>query len=158
MLQKGYTLIELLAVISIISIVVVVSPVTRNIYRTAETIITVRNIMMDLRWARYKAIDENKSIRVRVYKKDNIYKKDKDFKADYIIYNKEDNKVLKEGTYPGYMVLYKNLNEKRITDEYYDRIEFKDDGTALHGTVGLKYGSKLYKIVVSQLGRVRLAK
>ena len=158
MLQEGYTLIELLAVISIISIVVIVSPITRNIYRTGETIITVRNIMLDFRWARYKAIDQNKSIKVRVYRKDNIYKKDKDFKSDYIIYNEEDNRVLKEGTYPGYMVLYKNLNEKRITDDYYDRIEFRYDGTALHGTIGLKYGSKLYKIVVSQLGRVRLAK
>ena len=158
MFNKGYTLIELLAVISIISIVVVVSPVTRNIYRTAETIITVRNIMMDMRWARYKAIDDNINIKVKVYRSDNIYQKDKNFKSDYIIYKEKDNKLIKKGTFPGYLILYKNLNETRITDDYYDRIEFKADGTALHGTIGLKYGTKIYKIVVSQLGRVRLAK
>ena len=158
MFEEGYTLIELLAVITVISIVVVVSPVSRNIYRSVKTFIVVQNIMMDFRWARFTAIDQNRELKIRVYSQDDIYKRDQDLKKDYIIYEENSNKILREGTYPNYLILYKNLNPKRITADYYERIEFKYDGTALHGTIGLKYGNKIFKIVVSQLGRVRLAK
>ena len=158
MFEEGYTLIELLAVITVISIVVVVSPVSRNIYRSIKTFIVVQNIMMDFRWARFTAIDQNRELKIRVYSHDDIYKRDQDLKKDYIIYDESSKKIMKEGTYPNYLILYKNLNPKRITADYYDRIEFKYEGTALHGTIGLKHGSQIFQIVVSQLGRVRLAK
>ncbi|MDZ7672744.1 MAG: prepilin-type N-terminal cleavage/methylation domain-containing protein [Halanaerobiales bacterium] len=157
-LNKGFTLIEVITVIAVISTLVVVSPTTRSIYKTFETIITVRNIMMDFRWARYRAVDQNINIGIKVYRADDIYKKDSDNKNDYLIYNTDNNKILKKGTFPGYLVIYKNLNEKKIINDYYDRIEFKYNGTALHGTVGFSYGSRIYKIVVSQLGRVRVEK
>ena len=158
MYQKGYTLIELIIVISVISIVVVVSPVSRNIYRTLETLVSVRNMMLDFRWTRYQAIKDNRELRVKVYRADDIYRKDEDSDIDYVIFDDNNNEIIRSGSYPNYLVLYKNLNEKRITDNYYDRIKFNNDGTALHGTVGLKYGTKMYKIVVSRLGRVRIAK
>lgn len=156
--QKGYTLIELVVVVAVISIIVVVSPVSRNLYRSLETLISVRNIIMDFRWARMKAIEDNKDLRIRVYKDDNIYKKDKDFQSDYIIYEESSGEIIRSGVFPDYLILYKNLNEVRINKDYYERIKFRYDGTASHGTVGLKLGSRIYKIVVSQLGRVRLAK
>jgi len=156
--QKGYTLIELIIVISVISIVVVVSPVSRNIYRTLETLVSVRNMMLDFRWARYQAIKDNRELRVRVYRADDLYREDEDSDIDYIIYDEKNDEIIRSGSYPNYLVLYKNLNEQRITDNYYDRIKFNYDGTALHGTIGFKYGAKVYKIVVSRLGRVRIAK
>ena len=158
MSQDGYTLVELLVVITLISVVVVVSPMSRNIYRTFETIITINNVMTDFRWARYKAIEGNREIRIRVYSDDEIYKNDKDLAKDYVIYDDLSNEIIKEGTYPKYLILHKNLNEVRITDDYYDRIKFRYDGTALHGTIGFQFGNKIYKVVVSRLGRVRLAK
>ena len=157
-LNRGFTLIEVMTVIVLISTLVIVSPITRSIYKTLETIITVRNIMLDFRWARYTAVDKDINVGIKIYRADDIYKKDIDNKNDYLIYNKNNNKILKKGTFPGYLVLYKNLNEKKIMTDYYDRIEFKYNGTALHGTVGFSYGSKIYKIVVSQLGRVRIEK
>lgn len=158
MYQKGYTLIELITVISVISIVIIVSPVSRNIYRTLETLVSVRNIMLDFRWARYQAIKNNRELRVKVFKEDDLYQEDEDSDIDYIIFDDNSNEIVRHGNYPNYLVLYKNLNEKRITDDYYDRIKFNHDGTALHGTVGFKYGAKMFKIVVSRLGRVRIAK
>ncbi len=157
MSQKGYTLIELITVISVISIVVIVSPASRNIYRTVETLVSVRNMMLDFRWARYQAIKDNRELRVKVFRADDLYQQDGDSDIDYIILDDKSDEVIRSGSYPNYLVLYKNLNEKRITDDYYDRIKFNNDGTALHGTVGFKYGAKLYKIVVSRLGRVRIA-
>ncbi|MFO7814763.1 MAG: GspH/FimT family protein [Halanaerobiales bacterium] len=158
MAQKGYTLIELIVVISVISIVVVVSPVSRNIYRTLETLVSVRNIMLDFRWARYQAINDNRELRVKVFREGDQYEEAGDSELGYIIFDDHSNEILRSGSYPNYLILYKNLNEKRVTKDYYDRIKFKYDGTALHGTVGFKYGSRIYKIVVSRLGRVRIAK
>jgi prepilin-type N-terminal cleavage/methylation domain-containing protein len=157
-LNKGFTLIEVITVIAVISTLVIVSPITRSIYRTFETVIAVRNIMLDFRWARYTAVDRNINIGIKVYRADDIYKKDSNHENDYLIYNADTAKVLKKGNFPGYLVIYKNLNEKKIMTDYYDRIEFKYNGTALHGTVGFSYGSIIYKIVVSQLGRVRIEK
>jgi len=157
-LNKGFTLIEVMTVIAVISTLVIVSPITRSVYKTLETIITVRNIMMDFRWARYTAVDKNINMGIKVYRADDIYKKDSDNENDYLIYNKQTNKILKKGTFPGYLVIYKNLNEKKIMTDYYDRIQFKYNGTALHGTVGFSYGNRIYKLVVSRLGRVRVEK
>ena len=158
MYQKGYTLVELVVVISVISIVVIVSPVSRNIFRTVETLVSVRNMMLDFRWARYQAINSNRELRVRVYRTDDLYREDEDADIDYIIFDDNNDEIIRSGSYPNYLVLYKNLNEVKITDNYYERIKFNYDGTALHGTVGFKYGAKMYKIVVSRLGRVRIAK
>lgn len=113
---------------------------------------------MDLRWARYKAIDENRELRIRIYRDANCNQNSRACTKDYMIYDVDSLKVVKKGNYPAYLNLYKNLNAKKVTADYYERIKFKYDGTALHGTVGFKYGSNIYKIVVSQLGRVRVAK
>jgi len=156
--NKGYTLLELLTVVTIISLLVIISPISRSAYRIMETLITVQNMKMDLRWARYKAIDENRELRIRIYRDAHCNHNSRACTKDYMIYDVESLKVVKKGNYPGYLILYKNLNAKKVTANYYERIKFRYDGTALHGTVGLKYGNNIYKIVVSQLGRVRVVK
>lgn len=156
MYEKGFTVIELLAVITIISILIIVSPFSRSLYRSIETFIVINKIMTDLRWVRYQAVFNNKDYKVRFYSKDELFKKDDDKESEYIVYDDNSKEVIKEGKFPGYLILYKNLSQKKINSKYYERIKFNGEGTASHGTVGFGLGNKVYKIVVSRLGRVRV--
>lgn len=158
--EKGFTLIEILIIIIIISLVSTFFVLKISDVYDITLEATIDNIVYDLRWARIQAILNNKKYYFRVYRKDNIYKKDADFRSDYIIYTKNENKekiIEKEGSFSAKYTLYKNLNPVKIEDDYYDRINFTPFGTARMGTVGLKSDNeKLIKITVNYYGRIRI--
>ncbi len=115
----------------------------------------------DLRWTRAKAIADNKTYRLRVYSVDDIYKTDEDYKADYIIYYlDQDNlmQVIREGSYPDSLLLYKNSSPVLVADPYYDRIRFTGYGTALSGTIGLGDGERIFQVTINQMGRINIEK
>lgn len=154
---NAFTLVEIIAVILIISIFSLILIPNFNLAFDSSLKATIDKIAMDFRWARTKAIIDNKKYYFRIYRDDDIYKIDNDNKSDYIIYSKEDDEIniLKEGTYPSEYTLYKNKSVVLIEDDYYERINFTPYGTALTGTIVLKSDTgKLFKITVNTQGRV----
>ena len=156
--NKAFTLIEIIAVILIISAFSLILIPNFDIAFESSLKATIDKIAIDFRWARTKAIIDNKKYYFRIYRDDDIYKIDSDDKSDYIFFSKEENgeiDILKEGTYPSNYTLYKNKSVVLIEDNYYERINFTPYGTALTGTIVLKSETgKLFKITVNSQGRV----
>jgi prepilin-type N-terminal cleavage/methylation domain-containing protein len=158
----GFTLLEILVVISIIGLISVIVPLPTSLISNTNLDLVVDKILSDLRWARMMAIVNNRTYCFRIYSNQNIYKNNLNGLSDYIIYY--ENKlgqpvVVRHGEYPAELVLYKNLTPVMITDDFYERVKFYGYGTAMTGTIGLKNDEgKLVQIVISQRGRIRVEK
>ncbi len=158
--MRGFTLIEIIMVIAVLAICASMFLPFRGLVIGFKTRTIVKDMVSTLRWARSKAIILNKTLIFRIYRDDDLFREDNDDNIDYLIYYKnQDNSlnVVKIGSYPGSFKLYKNIHPRIIEENFYERIRFTGQGTALSGTIGLKNESgDLYQIIVSQLGRVRL--
>jgi len=160
MFERGFVLIELIMALTLMGLLFTTVTPVFSFLNNSELNAAIDEIVFTLRWARTKAIIDNKDYYFRIYRSDNIYKVDNDRDNDFIIYykNEEDQEIIiKEGEFSGELKLYKNLNPKLIMSDYYDRLKFKPEGTASNGTIGLKNNNEIMKqVVVSQLGRVRI--
>ena len=118
----------------------------------------IESIAADLRWARKKAILDNKTYIFRIYtRKEN----EDDNKIPYYFYIKKDGKkiIKKKGYYAANLILYKTLSLRMVEADYYEWIRFNNTAKARGGTVALaEADSKKYSITVNQLGRVRVEK
>ncbi len=156
--NQGYTLLEVVVVISIIAVLSSAAVISsRNIeqYRLDEEI---EMIAADLRWARKKAILDNQTYIFKIYTSlDNQFEK----RIPYYFYVDQDGEevIKRRGSYSADLILYKTLSLRIIEDEYYDWIRFTDHATARAGTIGLgRAGGEIYSITVNKLGRVRIEK
>ncbi|MGM0409276.1 MAG: pilus assembly FimT family protein [Bacillota bacterium] len=160
--NSAFTLIEIIAVILMISVFSFILIPKFNIAFDYSLKASIEKIAIDLRWARTKAIIDNKKYYFRIYKDDDIYKIDSDDKSDYIIFSKEENgeiNILKEGNYPSKYTLYKNKSVDLVEDDYFERINFTPYGTSRLGTIVLKSNTgKLFKVIVNSQGRVIIEK
>lgn len=157
--NQGYTLLELLLVITIIGILLTVSlPVkTSKNFKIRQEI---ESLAADMRWARNKAVLDNTTYIFRIY---TVKENPNVDKIPYYFYIKKDGKqiIKKKGYYSSSLILYKNLNFKIVESEYYEWIRFKYTATARAGTIAFSKAStdaKKYSITVNQLGRVRVEK
>lgn len=157
--EKGFSLIELLLVITIMGILFTISykPQLKNDFPVEQQI---ESLAADLRWARNKAILDNKTYIFRIYTiKEDINSN----KIPYFFYTKENNKIIikKKGYYSSDLILYKTLSLKVVEAEYYEWIRFNNTATARGGTIGLARadtGAKKFRVITNQLGRVRVEK
>jgi prepilin-type N-terminal cleavage/methylation domain-containing protein len=157
--NKGFTLIEVLAVIIIMGILFTVSyqPQLKNNFEIEQQI---ESLAADLRWARNKAILDNQTYIFRIYTVKEI---SSSTKIPYYFYVKEDgHKIIKKkGYYSSNLILYKTLSHKPVEGDYYEWIRFNNTATARGGTValaGAQPAAKKYSVTVNQLGRVRVEK
>lgn len=157
--SKGFTLIEILVVISIMGILLTITPFKAPVEKfKLETEIEI--MAADLRWARKRAILDNESYIFRIY---TVKEKTEDSKIPYYFYIKEDDKkiIKRKGYYSAKYVLYKTLSHKVVKKDYYEWIRFNNTATARAGTIALgtaEKNSKKYSITINQLGRVRIEK
>lgn len=153
--NSGFTLLEVMLVIIIIGSVSIFIPNLKESRENYELKRTVSVLKADLRWARAKAILENKKYVFRIYSISN------GDKIPYYFYTEEnDQKIIKrKGYYSAELLLYKTVSLRLIEDEYYEWIRFMGSGKARGGTIGFSYpGGKIYSLTVNQLGRVRSEK
>lgn len=157
--KSGYTLLELLLVILIlgtISSLFLIQPAQYNKYRLDKEI---EELAADLRWARNKAVLDNKTYIFRIYT--NSDSSNEQHQNPYYFYiESEGAKLIKRrGSYPADLILYKNLEYAELEADYYEWIRFRSTATARGGTIGLaEPGGDIYSITVNQLGRVRIEK
>lgn len=157
--EAGYTLLELLLVIFIlgsISSTFLVQPAQYNKYRLDKEI---EELAADFRWARNKAVLDNKTYIFRIYT--NSDSSTEQHQNPYYFYvESEGEKLIKRrGSYPADLILYKNLELLELEVDYYEWIRFRSTATARGGTIGLaEPGGDIYSITVNQLGRVRIEK
>lgn len=157
--EKGFSLIELLVVITIMGILLTISykPQLKNDFELEQQI---ESLAADLRWARNKAILDNQSYIFRIY---TIKEDNNSNKIPYYFYIKKDKKkiIKKKGYYSSDLILYKTLKLKPVTKDFYEWIRFTNLATARAGTIALakaKSKSKKIKLIINQLGRVRIEK
>ncbi|PUU89778.1 MULTISPECIES: Tfp pilus assembly protein FimT/FimU [Halanaerobium] len=157
--EQGFTLIEVLLVITVMGILFSVSyqPQFKNGFKIEQEI---ESLAADLRWARNKAILDNQTYIFRIY---TIKESADKNKIPYYLYVKEDGRkiIKKKGYYSAGLILYKTLSLKVVEGDYYEWIRFNNTATARGGTVALaeaKIGAQKYSITVNQLGRVRIEK
>lgn len=153
--NKGFTLIEIMMVLTIMGIILYFTFLPENFVINCRFDSVIDRLVINLRWARMKAILDNRDYNFKIYAEDNNY----DGKCKYIIYyESEDHTVIiRKGEYPAEYTLYKDLHPVKINSEFYDRIKFTCYGTAVNGTIGLENESgNLTKVVVSQMGRIRI--
>ena len=155
----GFTLFEVLLVISIMGILFTVSyrPQLKEDFQIEQQI---ERLAADLRWARNKAILDNRTYIFRIY---TVKEDSSSSKIPYYFYIKEDgHKIIKKkGYYSSSLILYKTLSLKIVDSEYYEWIRFNYTATARGGTValaGVRPGAKKFMVTVNQLGRVRVEK
>lgn len=157
--ESGFTLLELLLVIFIlgtISSLFLSQPAQPNKYRLDKEI---EELAADLRWARNKAVLDNKTYIFRIYTGSDS--STEDYRNPYYFYiESEGKKIIKRrGSYPADLILYKNLELAELEVEYYEWIRFMGTATARGGTIGLaEAGGDIYSVTVNQLGRVRIEK
>jgi prepilin-type N-terminal cleavage/methylation domain-containing protein len=157
--EAGYTLLELLLVIFIlgsISSTFLIQPAQYNKYRLDKEI---EELAADFRWARNKAVLDNKTYIFRIYT--NSDSSTEQHQNPYYFYvESEGEKLIKRrGSYPADLILYKNLELLELEVDYYEWIRFRSTATARGGTIGLaEPGGDIYSITVNQLGRVRIEK
>lgn len=156
--MKGYSLVELLVVITIMGILFTAVgfkvPVTKLRLESQ-----LESIASDLRWARKKAILDREVYIFRIYSSS----KTESSKIPYYFYIKKNNKLIikRKGYYPANLILYKTLKLKVVDKEYYEWIRFNYTATARAGTIALAEAGRNpanYSITVNQLGRVRIGK
>lgn len=157
--REGFTLIEVLLVITVLGILFTVSyqPDLKNDFQIEQQI---EGLAADLRWARNKAILDDQTYIFRIY---TVKENSSSNKIPYYFYVKEDgNKIIKKkGYYSSNLILYKTLSHKAVEGEYYEWIRFNNTATARGGTValaGARPAAKKFSITVNQLGRVRVEK
>jgi len=157
--EKGFSLIELLLVITIMGVLFTISyqPQFKNNFQVEQQ---VKSLAADLRWARNKAILDNQTYIFRIY---TIKENSDSNKIPYYFYIKEDGHeiIKKKGYYSSDLILYKTLSLKVVDSEYYEWIRFNNTATARGGTIGLAKayaGARKYKVITNQLGRVRVEK
>jgi len=153
--NSGFTLLEVMLIIIIIGSVSIFIPNIKENSENYELKRTVSVLKSDLRWARSKAILENKKYIFRIYTISN------GDKIPYYFYTEEnDQKIIKRrGYYSAEFLLYKTLSLRLIEDEYYEWIRFMGSGKARGGTIGFSYpGKGIHSLTVNQLGRVRSEK
>lgn len=157
--EAGYTLLELLLVIFIlgsISSAFLIQPAQYNKYRLDKEI---EELAADFRWARNKAVIDNKTYIFRIYT--NSDSSTEQHQNSYYFYvESEGEKLIKRrGSYPADLILYKNLELFELEVDYYEWIRFRSTATARGGTIGLaEPGGDIYSITINQLGRVRIEK
>ena len=158
-LENAYTLLELLLVIFIlgtISSFALIQPAHHNQYRLDKEI---EELAADFRWARNKAVLDNKTYIFRIYtKSENSIEEDQ---TPYYFYiEAEGDKLIKRrGSYPSDLILYKNLEHVELDIDYYEWIRFRSTATARGGTIGFaEPGGDIYSITINQPGRVRIEK
>ena len=157
--SNGFTLIEVLIVISIMGILLAAAPVKAPVEKfKLQT--EIESIAADLRWARKKAILDSECYIFRIY---TVKEKTESSKIPYYLYIKKNEKkiIKRKGYYSAKYVLYKTLSHKVVKKDYYEWIRFNNTATARAGTIALGTAdkdSKKYSITINQLGRVRIEK
>lgn len=157
--QTGFSLIEILIVITVMGILFTVAlPV--NPGRDFEIKQQLESLAADLRWARNKAVLDNQIYIFRIY---TVKEKSSSNKIPYYFYIKKDGEkiIKKKGYYSSSLILYKTLSHKVVESDYYEWIRFNYTATARAGTVAFSQAeadAKIYSITVNQLGRVRVEK
>lgn len=157
--QKGYTLFELLLVISVMGILFTAA-IPANPAQEFKVEQEVESLAADLRWARNKAVLDNETYIFRIY---TIKEKSSSNKIPYYFYIKEDGReiVKRKGYYSANLILHKTLSFKIVEADYYEWIRFNNTATARGSTIAFAKaypGAKIYSITVNQLGRVRVEK
>ena len=156
--ETGSTLIELLLVIIIISIMTgaaVQSTKPRDLYSLNRDI---EMIAADLRWARNKAVLDNKTYVFRIFTSN---PGQNSLRIPYCIYVEEaGQKIIKRrGSYSAEFTLYRTLDNIPVIEDYYEWIRFRSTASARGGSIALGDNSgRIYRTVVNQLGRVRIEK
>jgi prepilin-type N-terminal cleavage/methylation domain-containing protein len=157
--ESGYTLLELLLVIFIlgsISSTFLIQPAQYNKYRLDKEI---EELAADFRWARNKAVLDNKTYIFRIYTNSDSSREQN--QNPYYFYVESEGKklIMRRGSYPADLILYKNLELVELEVNYYEWIRFNSTATARGGTIGFaEPGGDIYSITVNQLGRVRIEK
>ena len=133
--SRGFTLFEVLLVITMMGILFTVSyqPQLKDDFTVEQQI---ESLAADMRWARNKAILDNQTYIFRIYTvKENINSS----KIPYYFYVKENNKkiIKKKGYYSSDLILYKTLSLKVVEADYYEWIRFNNTATARGGSVAL---------------------
>lgn len=157
--KNGFTLIEILVVITMMGILFSI-PLSKPPLDKFKLENEIESIAADMRWARKKAILDNKTYIFRIY---TIKEDSSDNKIPYYFYIKEKGqKIIKrKGYYPANLILYKTLKLKIVNKDYYEWIRFNNTATARGGTIGLSKPQKTeekYSVTVNQLGRIRIEK
>ena len=157
--RSGFTLIEVLLVISIMGILFTVSyqPQLKNDFKIEQEI---ECLAADLRWARNKAILDNQTYIFRIY---TVKENSSASKIPYYLYVKDDGHkmIKKKGYYSSSLILYKTLSYKVVEADYYEWIRFNNTATARGSTIALaeaQPAARKYSITVNQLGRVKVEK
>lgn len=155
----GFTLIEILIVITIIGVLFSLSYCfqSKKNFAVEQEIETLAS---DLRWARNKAVLDNQTYIFRIYTTKENFSENK---IPYYFYIKKNGKkiIKKRGYYASKLILYKTLNFNLVESNYYEWIRFNNTATARGGTIALAKanpGAKKYSVTVNQLGRVRVEK
>jgi prepilin-type N-terminal cleavage/methylation domain-containing protein len=157
--ESGYTLLELLLVIFIlgsISSTFLIQPAQYNKYRLDKEI---EELAADFRWARNKAVLDNKTYIFRIYTNSDSSKEQNQNPYYFYVESEGEKKIMRRGSYPADLILYKNLELVELEVNYYEWIRFNSTATARGGTIGFaEPGGDIYSITVNQLGRVRIEK